>query len=905
MKKSLLLIAMAITHTCLNAASLNVDDLAIPHTRYQLDNGLTLLVHEDHKAPIVAVSVWYNVGSKDEKPGKTGFAHLFEHLMFNGSENYDGEYFKPFEQVGATDMNGTTWFDRTNYFQNVPSTAVDLALWMESDRMGHLLGAITQEKLDNQRGVVQNEKRQGDNTPYRKAEYSLLEGIFPEGHPYRWSTIGSMEDLNAASLDDVKAWFEQYYGAANTVIVLAGDITPEVAKQKVEHYFGDIPPGPPLKRLKSYVPVKDSNSYEELFDKVAAERIYRVWPVAGRVDDDTEALDVLAKVMGEGKTSRLYQRLVEKEKLATGIDAYLEEHTLASIFTLEVTLGANADEDKVSAIIDEEIAALLAKPVSNQELEGARMRTLSRTIRGMEKIGGFGGKANVLAEGELYAGDSDHYMKSLKRYSEATPKQLNTVAKKWLDLPYHQLIVRPFPNYAASTEGADRSALPEVTEMPVLSFPEAEEFTLDNGLQVYFVKRDAVPDVSLRIVFDSGYAADAYGYPLGSSSMTMRMLEEGSGKIDGEAYKTKMDMLGAASYFGGALDSSYAHLQSLTANLKPALSLFSSVVKNPAMRESDLEKLKPIWLSDIAQEKSQPVQLAVRELPPLLYGKDHPYGMPLTGSGTNESVSEISTKILKNFHSTWIRPDNAKIIVVGDIEKSALQSMLNDSLGDWKVSGKAGEKRIADVPQVKGRTFYLADRPDSPQSLILAGKLIPPVSDKSTLAIETANAIVGGKFTARLNMNLREDKGWAYGARSLAMTTLGQRPWFVYAPVQSDKTVESVNEIDREMKEYNGDNPATETELTETVTTEIRKLPGLFETNGSVLSEIESSLKEGKPLNYPMLLQQEYDKLTLEDVRAQSGLFTTDNVIYLIVGDAALYKDELETMGKVVMLEIE
>ena len=905
MKKTLLLAALAVTHTSLYAQSIDVNSLEIPHARFELDNGLTLLVHEDHKAPIVAVSVWYNVGSKDEKPGKTGFAHLFEHLMFNGSENYDGEYFKPFEQVGATDMNGTTWFDRTNYFQNVPSTAVDLALWMESDRMGHLLGAITQEKLDNQRGVVQNEKRQGDNSPYRKAEYSLLEGIFPEGHPYRWSTIGSMEDLNAASLDDVKEWFQQYYGAANTVIVLAGDITAEAAKEKVDHYFGDIPPGPPLKRLKTYVPIKDANSYEELFDKVAAERIYRVWPVAGRTTEDNEALNLLAQVLGEGKTSRLYQRLVEKEKLATGVSAYVEEHTLASIFNLEVTLADGADEDKVSAIIEEEVANLVAKPMSKQELEGARMCTLSRTIRGMEKIGGFGGKANVLAEGELYADDSGHYMKSLERYADATPEGINAVAKAWLSHPYHQVIVRPFPNYTVSSDSADRTKLPEVTDMPELAFPTPEQFKLNNGMEVYFVKRDAVPDVSLRVVFDSGYAADAYGYPLGTSSVTMRMLEEGTGKIDGETYKTRMDMLGAASYFGSSLDSSYAHLQSLTANLKPALSLFSDVLKDPAMRDGDLDKLKPIWLSNIAQEKSQPVQLAFRELPPLLYGKDHPYGMPLTGSGTSESVQSITTGTVKDYYKTWIRPDNAQIIVVGDIDKSTLKTLLNDTLGDWKAKGKAGEKDIASVPQVKGRTFYLADRPDSPQSLILAGKLIPAVTEEDALAIDTANAIVGGKFTARLNMNLREDKGWAYGARSMSLTTAGQRPWFVYAPVQSDKTIDSIKEIDREMKEYNGNNPATETELTETVTTEVRKLPGLFETNGSVLSEIESSLKEGKPLNYPMLLQKEYDKLTLKDVRAQSGLFTTDNVIYMIVGDADLYKEELEKMGKVVMLDIE
>ncbi|MDQ7077275.1 MAG: pitrilysin family protein [Robiginitomaculum sp.] len=288
------------TSVLTTSALAQAPDINVAYEQFTLPNGLRVVVHEDHKAPIVAVSIWYHVGSKDEPNGKTGFAHLFEHLMFNGSENHPGEFFEPFEQVGATGMNGTTWLDRTNYFETVPTPALDMALWMESDRMGHLLGAIDQDTLDEQRGVVQNEKRQGDNQPYGMAQYRLQYGVFPEGHPYHHSTIGSMADLDAASLDDVKGWFNEYYGAANTVLVLAGDIDAKTAREKVAKYFGDIKAGPPLPHLKSWVPVKAENKHEVIMDQVPQARIYRQWAVPGRSTKDKAMLDLAASILGVG-----------------------------------------------------------------------------------------------------------------------------------------------------------------------------------------------------------------------------------------------------------------------------------------------------------------------------------------------------------------------------------------------------------------------------------------------------------------------------------------------------------------------------------------------------------------------------------------------------------------------------
>jgi zinc protease len=289
----------------------------MPFQRSVLPNGLTLIVHEDRKAPIVAVNVWYHVGSKNEKPGRTGFAHLFEHLMFNGTENYDKDFFGPLEQAGATDMNGTTNEDRTNYFQNVPTNALDLALWMESDRMGHLTGAISQPKLDEQRGVVQNEKRQGENEPYGKVWDFLTPKLYPANHPYSWSVIGSMEDLDAAKLDDVKDWFQNYYGAANAVVVVAGDIDAATARQKVEKYFGDIPAGPPVARQQAWVAKRTGSQRGIMQDRVPQARIYKVWNVPGWGTRDGDYLNLVSDILSTGKTSRLYKRLVYDEQVAT------------------------------------------------------------------------------------------------------------------------------------------------------------------------------------------------------------------------------------------------------------------------------------------------------------------------------------------------------------------------------------------------------------------------------------------------------------------------------------------------------------------------------------------------------------------------------------------------------------
>ena len=898
--------------SAVGAASDSVD---IPFTRFTLPNGLTAIVHEDHKAPVVAVSIWYHVGSADEPAGKTGFAHLFEHLMFSGSENRKGTYFEPFEQVGATDMNGTTWFDRTNYFETVPTTALDMALWMESDRMGHLLGAIGQKELDTQRGVVQNEKRQGENRPYGRTDENILANAFPANHPYHHDTIGSMADLDAASLADVKQWFSDYYGAANTTIVLAGDITPQLARQKLMTYFGDISAGPPVPRQQPWVAARETSTRGEQKDHVAQVRIIREWNVAQLGHADEPLLELAADALGGGKTSRLYQRLVYKDKLVDSVSVEVQPFALASQFVLTADIKQGVDPATVEKAVAEEWAKFLKDGPTEEELERSRMSSRAGFIRGLEKVGGFSGKATVLAESQVYRGDPGAYKLDLERIQAATVDSVKAAANRWIARGDYTLTVVPAaegetidesapkglpaaegkpkpvvpdqPDYGTAKSDLDRSqGVPKVTDFPDLSFPEIQRGTLKNGIEVVLAERHTIPVVQLQLQFDAGYASDQ-GRKLGTSSFAMAMLDEGTETLDSVEIARRSERLGARIGAGSGLDSSAVSLNALDSQLEPSLALFADVVRNPAFRPADVERIRGQWLADIAQEKTQPTGIALRTLPPLLYGDNHAYGIPFTGSGTEASIRSLDVKDLRRFHRDFIRPDNVRILVAGDTTMAAITAQLDKVFGDWKVAETpVPAKAIGHVDAQKKVRVFLVDRPDSPQTLILTGSLAPSTKAPNNLEIQTMNGAFGGTFTSRLNMNLREDKRWAYGASSFLQDAIGQRPFMTYASVQTDKTAESVAEILKEARAVIGDRPLTDVEIGKIKTQRVRALPGSFETTASVLGILSGNSLYGRPDNYVQTLKSRIEGQKDADVEgAAREVIQPDALTWVIVGD--------------------
>ncbi len=896
-----LLAALAATTLAVAPVSAMGADIALPYDEFTLDNGLRVVVHEDRKAPLVAVSIWYHVGSKDEPEGKTGFAHLFEHIMFNGSEHYDNDWFGPLEEVGATDLNGTTWFDRTNYFQTVPTTALERILWMESDRMGHLLGALTQDKLDEQRGVVQNEKRQGDNQPYGLMEYSTLAGLLPAGHPYRHSTIGSMEDLENASLETAKQWFKDYYGAANAVLVLAGDIDAETARTLVEKYFGDIPAGPPVTQTKADAPKLGVDKREIMFDRVPQPRIDRNWAAPGRTTRDDVLVGLAAQVLGGGKTSRLYQRLIDELQIATSATANLSSQELMSFYSVTVDAKADADLERVEDEMEAVIAEFLSRGPTAAELSRAKARTKANIVRGLEKIGGFGGKAVTLAQGALYADDPGFILKQLDWLDAATPQEVLRAARDVMNAGHYQLTVLPYPEYTTTASNVDRDAgLPAVTSTPDLVFPDVQETTLRNGVKVVLAERHTVPLVEIAVQFDAGYAADSVeGGKLGASSFTAAMLDEGTKRRSAKDIAEELEGLGATLSAGANLDMSTVELSALKENLRPSLEIVADVIRNPAFANDEIEKLRKRWLANIEQEKAQPVSLAMRLLPPEIYGEGHAYAAPLTGSGTVESITSLTRDDLTRFHQQWIRPDNATIFVVGDTTLDEIKPQLEAAFGRWSApSSPAPVKNIAAVERPQSGKVILVDKPGSPQSLILAAHVAPPSNAPNAIAITSMNDIIGGQFSARVNMNLREDKGWAYGAFTFLQGAKGQRPFMVYAPVQTDKTTESLAELLKELNGFKTTRPASADEVERSILNNVRSLPGTYETSDDVLGSLTSSARYGRPWNYPETVKDKYEALTVDEIKAAADeVIHPESLIWVIVGDREKIEEGVRSLN--------
>ncbi len=859
-------------------------DFDIPFQKFVLPNGLTLLVHEDHKAPIVAVNIWYHVGSKNEKPGKTGFAHLFEHLMFNGSEHFNDDYFQAMERIGATDLNGTTNHDRTNYFQNVPTSAVDVALWLESDRMGYLLGAIDQAKLDEQRGVVQNEKRQGENQPYGKVDELIARSTFPAGHPYSWTVIGSMEDLNAASLEDVRDWFQTYYGAANAVLVVAGDIDPAVAKEKVEHYFVAIPPGPPIAHYDRWIARRTEEQREIIEDRVPQARMYKVWNIPEFGSPEGDLLDLISDVLASGKTSRLYKRLVYDDQVATNVYAYVDLREIAGQFFIVATAKPGVALSIVEDALNEELEKFFREGPSAAEVDRVRTGYFAHFVRGIERIGGFGGKSDILAKNQVFVGNPSHYKITLNRVESATPELLQQTARHWLGQGVYTLEVHPFPNYTTLKTTVDRSRLPEAGDPPDVRFPKLQKAMLSNGLKIVLAERHSIPVVHFNLMVDAGFSADQFSLP-GTAKLAMEMIDEGTKRRNALQISEELDRLGAQLGTGSNLDMSSVSLSALKKNLDASLDIFADVILNPVFPETDFVRIKKNQLAAIQREKVTPVQMALRVFPRLLYGAHHAYGNPLTGSGTEDSVEKISRKNLKAFHRTWFKPNNATLIVVGDTTLDEILPKLARLFETWE-EGSVPRKNIQPVSFPQKTAIYFLHRPEALQSILFAGHVAPPKANPDEPAIETFNNILGGTFTSRINMNLREDKHWAYGAFTFLVDARGQRPFIGYAPVQTDKTAEAMREMLKEFTDILTSRPITLEELDKVKRKQILQLPGTWETMGAVASSIGEMVQFGLPENYFDRYPQEIRALNLEKVtRAAKEVLHPDKLVWVVVGD--------------------
>jgi zinc protease len=897
MKLRALLIAL-LAATTLNAAPKKFDrtQFDIPYTKFVLENGLTLLVHEDHSVPIVGVNLWYHVGSRNEKRGKTGFAHLFEHFFFNGSENYPHGFREAMDDLGANNRNGTTSNDRTNFFEDVPVPALERTLYLEADRMGFLAGYISKEMLERERGVVQNEKRQGENQPYGRGLNRAMEILHPYSHPYSWSVIGSMDDLNAASLDDIKDWYATYYGPTNCVLSLAGDITPQRALELVKKYFGSIPPGPPLARTEEWIPTLDHDIRDTMQDRVPQTRLTRIYHAPAWKDPRMLHVALLADVLSGSKSARLDRRLVYEKELASDTQAFLWDRELGSLLIVQANLKNDVDPARVEAELDAVIADLIKNGPTAEEVQRAQSRALSTFVRGTERLGGFGGRSDVLAESMTFGGSPDAYLDRLEIMATATPSDVQKAAKTWLSAHHYTQLITPFPKLAPGQSDVDRKVLPSLGEAPDVKFPEVQRTTLANGLKVMLLERHGAPLVNFTLAVDAGHSSDP-APKAGLAGLAVDVMDEGTTTRDAFRIADDLDALGATITTSNSLDLSFVDLKALSLNLRPSLDIYADVVLHPSFPEDEVTLIRQQRLTRIRQEQAQPNTAAQRIIPRLLYGEGHPYGKPLTGSGYVSTVSPLQRDELVQWHRTWFHPNNATLIVTGDVTMKDLVPELERAFGAWK-GGQAPQKSVADVARTAGRKVYLIDKPDAPQSVIVAAHVSERGGLPEDLAIETVLRNFGGMATSRLNRNLRLDKHWSYGTAGFLNDARAQRPLVVVAPVQTDKTKEAIVEVQKELRGVAGDRPIAGEEFASIMRNQTLRLPGAFETLDSLTAAGIRMLIFGRSEEYYRNYAKNVRGLTEESLNgAGKKVVHPDEVIWVIVGDLKKVEEGIRELG--------
>lgn len=855
----------------------------IAYKKYTLDNGLTLIVSEDHKVPMAAFNIWYHVGSKNEKPGKTGFAHLYEHIMFTGSEHYP-DFDKVMQTVGGGSNNGTTNSDRTNFYENFTPAGLDRVLWVESDRMGFLLNGLDSTKIEVQRGVVQNEKRQRENQPYAISNELTLKNTYPPNHPYSWTVIGSMNDLSAATVTDIKDWFRQYYGPNNAIISISGDVKADEVFEKVKKYFGEIPASPPIIKQGEWVAKMSGTHTVVAQDRVAQAMLQKTWNIPSWGSKEASYLNLLSTVLTNGASSRLYKRLITKEQLCTEVWSYENEKEIGQQFYIGTLVNDEKNIDKVNAIINEELNKLFTIGVTENELHLAKTNYFSSFIKSMERIGG-NGKSEILAQNQVYGNSPDFYKTYQNYIRNAIVGDIKNAGNKWLQDGELILKILPYANYSNEKNKLDRSKMPDVEIITAMKFPKIKTLTLSNGVKVYLIERHETPIVNMSVLFDAGFETDELS-KAGTTKLMTDLLLKGTTTKTSEQINDKINELGADLITVSSLEITGLVLKSLKDNLKPSVNLLSDILINANFPKSEFDRLKKEQLIAIEQEMANPNQLADRVLPQLLYGKKVPNGLPSSGNGFKEEVTSITKDDITKAFQKNLGHKNATIFVVGDITDKELVPTLEQSFKNWK-SGEKANKVSINKPEVFSSKIYFIDMPDAQQSVIRAAQLFLPENEiEKNEAKNMMNTLLGGSFLSRLNMNLREDKHWSYGAGSAFQNTKQQSQYTLYTSVQTDKTKESLLELAKEFSEINTKKPITENEFRQQQSATLMELPEGYESNGDLRSKLEDAIFYNKGLSYLNNISNTIQQLSLTDVQTAAKMFIApQNMLWLIIGD--------------------
>ena len=878
---------------------------------YKLPNGLNVILHVDRKLPIVHVNQWYHVGSKNERTGRTGFAHLFEHEMFQGSKNVPGEYFDAVEKAGANlqegGVNGTTSNDRTNYFATVPSGSLEYLLWVEADRLATLPEAMSQEKLDEQRAVVRNERRQGlENTPYGRWFTLILENLHPAGHPYSWSVIGSHEDLVAASLEDVREFFRRYYSPNNLTLTIAGDFDPAEAKTLVAKYFGGLQAGPALDRPDQYMPVLHGEKIVEVMDRVPQERTYFAWPTPAYFDKGDADLDLASLILTDGLSARLNKNLVYDKQLASNVSSFNNGMEISGFFVVFATARPGASLADIEKTVTEEITRLARNGPTAEEVDRAKTKWEYNFVTGLERIGGFGGKADLLGQYNTFLGDPAKFDADVQRYRSATAASIKDAVSKYLDTR-NRLLVRFHPEVSAraAADTLDRTKAPSIAADRRFVTPEVKSAKLDNGMAVYVVERHDLPKVAVSFATKAGTITDPAGKE-GVAHLGLSTIDMGTKTRKALEIEDALGDLGTE--LGGFATREYASLnfEVLERNLAPALNIVADVIRNPQYPSEEIDREKKRHLDALTQQNNNPNAISGRVRAMLAFGVDHPYGR--ASQGLPSSVSRIERADLASYHQTYWKPGTSTIIFVGDITMDKAMKLAGDAFGSWPAGSAPAVSVPAPRPAQPGRV-YLVDRQDAAQTVVSQILPGPKRMVDDYYAFRLVDAVWGGGgFGTRLNLNLREDKGYSYGVFSNMANYSDFGMWWSTGGVQTDKTKESVVEFVNEMKNLAGARPITQTEVTTAQQGRVRGYSQQFESLSRVSGQIATLWAQGLPMTE---LQREVDATgaaTMADVTAASKKYVTpDKLSLLLVGDLAKIEPGVRSLnlGEIVVLDVE
>ena len=895
----LALVAAAAIVAPARAPGQTIPDLKVE--TYRLPNGLNVILHEDHTTPTVSVNVWYKVGSKNEKTGRTGFAHLFEHLMFQGSEHHDDEYFGPLEKLGAT-INGSTNTDRTNYFEALPSNGLELALYMEADRMGFLLPALTQVKLDNQRDVVKNERRQRvDNVPYGQAQERLLEALYPPGHPYHHSVIGSMADLSAASLADVSAFFRTYYSPSNASLAIAGDINPAEARKLVERYFGPLPAGAEAAKMAPDVPKLTESKHLTMTDAVQLARAQLVWPTVATGDPDEAALDTLAAILGQlANQNRLFLALQYDKPLAANAGAFHGTSALSGTFGVSITPQRGQTLDALLAIADREIERLKADGPTEDEVRLAKNQVESQSVLALQSVAS---KSDFLNRYYVNYGDPLAYKKELAEAYAVTAADVKRVAAKYLGTNRIRVDVTPGPATPRPEEAAvdrsnqaplvsppvaaiqndiDRTKLPTPGPNPEYTPAPAVRRKLSNGVEVLIAERHDLPIVGMNLVVKGGATTVAAGKE-GLASLAGSLMTEGTTSRNAVQLARDLGELGASLNASGGLEASTLSLTTLTRHLPKALPIFTDVLFHPSFPEKDLERLRAQRLAALLRQTDSPTTIAGIVFPKLLYGADHPYGR--TANGTPKTVKGLTRDDVVAYHKSVFVPNNAALIVVGDVTPDGIIPVLEAALRDWQ-PGSPVSHNLPEAPAAGAVTVALIDKPGAAQSVLAVGQVGVARNTPDYFPLLVMNSILGGQFSSRINLNLREAKGYTYGARSSFDFRQAPGPFEAGGSVKTEVTAPALAELVKELTDITGPRTVTDAELAFAKDRAIKGFPARFETIAGLRATLADLFLYDLPPDYFTTYRDKVEGVSKADVdRVAAKYVSPDKLTILVVGD--------------------